>query len=138
MRWLIIYLSTAAVMLPIDVAFLGAVGKKMFDQNVGDMITSTPRVTPAVLFYLIYLVGVVALVNGTAPADWRHNLAMGAILGFVAFSTFELTNMSILKHWEWNVVASDIAWGTIMTAAAAAGGGLLANWIGSKFGGSAV
>ena len=129
MRWIILYLSTAVVMLPLDFAFLGTVGKKMFDRNVGDMISSTPRVAPAVLFYLIYLVGIVAFVNGAGPSDWRHNLAYGALLGLVCYSTFELTNMSILRHWEWNVVVSDIAWGTAVTAAAAAGGGILASWI---------
>ena len=64
MRWIIIYISTAIVMLPLDFAFLGTVGKKMFDQNVGDMMTSTPRLAPAIIFYLIYLIGIVALVNG--------------------------------------------------------------------------
>ena len=132
MRWIIIYVSTAIVMLPLDFAFLGTIGKKTFDQNVGDMITSTPRLAPAIIFYLIYLIGIVTLVNGATPTDWKHNLLYGAILGLVAYSTFELTNMSILRHWEWNVVASDIAWGTVMTAVAAAGGGLLGNWISGR------
>ena len=132
MRWVIVYFSTAVVMLPLDFAFLGTIGKKMFDQNVGDMVTSTPRVAPAVIFYLVFLIGVVTLVNGAAPGDWRHNLVYGGVLGLVAYSTFELTNMSILRHWDWNIVASDIAWGTVMTAAAAAGGGLLANWISAR------
>ena len=132
MRWIVLYISTALVMLPLDLAFLGAVGKKMFDQNVGDMITSTPRLPPAIIFYLVYLLGIVVLVNGAAPADWRHSLMYGAVLGFVSYATFELTNMSILKHWEWSVVASDIAWGTVLTALAAGGGGLLANWINTR------
>ena len=132
MRWIIVYVSTAILMLPLDFAFLGTIGKKMFDQNVGDMMTSTPRLAPAIIFYLIYLIGIVTLVNGATPADWQHNLLYGAILGLVAYSTFELTNMSILRHWELNVVASDIAWGTAMTALAAAGGGLLANWISAR------
>lgn len=81
----------------LDFAFLGSVGKKLFDANVGDMVVSTPRVSPAVLFYLIYLMGIVVLVNGAAPSDWRHNLMYGAVLGFVAYSTFELTNMAMLR-----------------------------------------
>ena len=50
MQWIIVYFSTAVVMLPLDFAFLGTIGKKMFDQNVGDMVTSTPRVAPAGYF----------------------------------------------------------------------------------------
>lgn len=134
MRWIVIYISTALILLPLDFAFLGTVGKQMFDRNVGDMISSTPRLPPAIIFYLIYLIGIVALVNGVAPADWRHNLVFGAVLGFVCYFTFELTNMSILKHWEWSVVVSDIAWGTTVTAIAATGGGLLASWINDRLG----
>lgn len=132
MRWIVLYLSTAAVMLPLDFAFLGSVGKKLFDANVGDMVVSTPRVSPAILFYLIYLMGIVVLVNGAAPSDWRHNLMYGAVLGFVAYSTFELTNMAMLRHWSWNVVVPDILWGAVVTAAAAAGGGLVAGWVQSR------
>ena len=134
MHWVVLYLSTAAVMLPLDFAFLGSVGKKLFDANVGDMVVSTPRVSPAFLFYLIYLMGIVVLVNGAAPSDWRHNLMYGAALGFVAYSTFELTNMAMLRHWSWNVVVPDILWGAVVTAAAAAGGGLLAGWAQSRLG----
>jgi uncharacterized membrane protein len=74
------------------------------------------------------LAGIVIFVNG-GPSDGTHNLLYGALFGLFCYATFELTNMSLLKHWEWAVVVPDIAWGAVLTAVAAAVGGHLANWI---------
>lgn len=128
-RFAIIYLSTLVVLLPVDLLFLSAVGKKLFADNVGDMTLSTPRLAPAILFYVIYLAGIVVFVNCTTPADWMHNVKFGALFGLFCYATFELTNMALLKHWEWAVVVPDIAWGAALTAIAASVGGLLADWI---------
>jgi uncharacterized membrane protein len=132
MRFVIVYLSTLVVMLPLDFAFLGSVGKKLFSANVGDMVLDTPRLPPAILFYVLYLAGVVLFVNGSAPANWTHNLFYGAMFGFFCYATFELTNMSILKHWEWAVVVPDILWGSVMTGISASLGGAIAEWISNR------
>jgi uncharacterized membrane protein len=132
MRFVIIYLSTLVVMLPLDFAFLGTVGKKLFSANVGDMVLDTPRLPPAIMFYVLYLAGVVIFVNGATPANWPQNLLYGALFGLFCYSTFELTNMSLLKHWEWAVVVPDIVWGSVMTAISASIGGLLATWISAR------
>jgi uncharacterized membrane protein len=128
-RFAIVYLRTLVVLLPLDFLFLGAVGKKLFAEHVRDMTLATPRIAPAILFYVLYLAGVAIFVNGAAPADWLHNLLYGALFGLFCYATFELTNMALLKHWEWAVVVPDIAWGTALTAVSAAIGGLLADWI---------
>ncbi len=122
-------MSTFVILLPLDFLFLGTIGKKLFADNVGDMVLTTPRMTPAILFYVLYLAGIVVFVNGGGPSNWAHNLLYGALFGLFCYATFELTNMSLLKHWEWAVVVPDIAWGAVLTAVAAAVGGLLANWI---------
>jgi uncharacterized membrane protein len=132
-RFAIVYLSTLIILLPLDFLFLGTIGKKLFADNVGDMVLTRPRMAPAILFYVLYLVGIVVFVNGGGPSNWTHNQVYGALFGLFCYGTFELTNMSLLKHWEWAVVIPDIAWGAALTAAAAAIGGLLANWILGKF-----
>jgi uncharacterized membrane protein len=133
-RHAIVYVSTLLIMLPLDLLFLGSIGKKIFESSVGDMILSSPRMTPAILFYLLFPIGVVIFVNGAAPGNWQSNLLYGALFGLFCYATFELTSMALLRHWEWNVVAVDIAWGTAMTAVSAALGGLLAQWIAAKLG----
>jgi uncharacterized membrane protein len=131
-RFAIVYLSTLVILLSLDFLFLGAVGKKLFADNVGDMTLAGPRVAPTIIFYVLYLVGVVIFVNGSAPANWTHSLQFGALFGLFCYATFELTNMALLKHWEWTVVVPDIAWGAVLTAVSAALGGLLAEWISGK------
>ena len=132
MRYLIVYLSTRVIMLPLDFAFLGTVGKKMYQSHIGGMMLDTPRLSAAILFYALYLAGVVIFVNGSAPANWTHNLLYGAMFGFFCYATFELTNMSILKHWEWAVVVPDILWGSMMTGISASLGGAIAHWISNR------
>lgn len=71
------------------------------------------------MFYAIYLVGKVVFVNGPSPANWQHNAPYGALFGLIAYSTFELINMALLKDWEWSVVIPDVAWGAAVTAISA-------------------
>jgi uncharacterized membrane protein len=101
----------------------------VFADNVGDMTRANPVILPAVAFYALYIAGIFVFVNGQLPSNWTHNLLYGALFGLFCYATFELTNMSILKHWEWVVVATDIAWGAAVTAIAASVGGVLADWI---------
>jgi uncharacterized membrane protein len=131
-RFAIVYLSTLVILLPLDFVFLGAVGKKLFAEHVGDMTLATPRIAPAIVFYILYLAGVAIFVNGAFPPDWKHNLLYGALFGLFCYATFELTSMALLKHWEWAVVVPDIAWGAVLTATSAALGGLIAGWVLAK------
>ena len=111
-RFAIVYLCTLVVLLPLDFLFLGAIGKKLFADCVGDMTLAIPRVA-----------------HGGSPSNWMHSLQYGALFGLFCYATFELTNMALLKHWEWAIVVPDIAWGAVLTAVSAAIGGLLADWI---------
>jgi uncharacterized membrane protein len=130
-RYAAFYLTTALVMLPLDLLFLGFVAKGFFASQVGEMLGEV-RWPPAILFYLIYVGGIVLFVNGAAGATWQSAAVLGAMFGLVCYATFELTNMSLLKHWTWGVVAVDMAWGMAVTAAAAAGGLALGNWVLAK------
>ena len=127
-RFAIVYLSTLVILLPLNFLFLGTIGKTLFEKNVNDMILATPRMAPAILFYLIYLSGIVVFVNRTA-SNWTSNLGYGALFGLFCYATFELTNMTVLKHWEWVVVVADIAWGAVLTGISASVGGALAQGI---------
>ena len=126
-RYLILYLATALVMLPLDLIFLGFVARGFFNSQVGDMLGEV-RLLPAILFYLIYVGGIVVFVNGAPTATWQSSLLLGALFGLVCYATFELTSMSLLKHWSWGVVAVDMTWGMVVTASAGTLGLLLGNW----------
>jgi uncharacterized membrane protein len=130
-RYAFLYLATFVVLIPLDFLFLGTIAKSFFQSQVGDMLGEV-RIAPAILFYLLYIVGILMFVNGSPDATWQSTLLYGALFGFFCYATFELTSLSLLKHWTWPVVMMDISWGTFVTATSAALGLLLANWIGSK------
>ena len=117
-----------AVMLPLDLLFLGLIAKGFFQSQVGDMLGDI-RPVPAVLFYLLYIAGIMIFVSGSSDATWQKTLVYGALFGFFCYATFELTSLAMLKHWTWPVVVVDIAWGSVVTATGATLGLLLANWV---------
>ena len=130
-RYAILYLATFIVMLPLDLFFLGTIAKGFFTAQVGDMLGQV-RLAPAILFYCLYIAGILIFVSASPDATWQSTLLYGALFGFFCYATFELTSLSLLKHWTWPVVIVDIAWGTFVTAITATLGLRLANWVGSK------
>jgi uncharacterized membrane protein len=130
-RYVILYLATFLVMLPLDILFLGTIATSFFNAQVGEMLGEV-RLAPAILFYLLYIVGIVVFVNGAPGATWQSSLLKGALFGLFCYATFELTAMALLKHWTWPVVMVDISWGVLVTAISGAVGLALANWISAK------
>ena len=130
-RYFILYLATLIVLIPIDFLFLGIVAKGFFASQVGDMLGEI-RLAPAILFYLLYVAGVLIFVSGQAGATWQSTLLYGGLFGFFCYATFELTSLSLLKHWTWPVVMVDVSWGTFVTAASSTIGLMIANWIAPK------
>jgi uncharacterized membrane protein len=130
-RYAILYLATLVVIIPIDFLFLGTVAKGFFASQVGGMLGDV-RLVPAILFYLLYVVGILIFVSGPATATGLSTLLYGALFGLFCYATFELTSLSLLKHWTWPVVVVDVCWGTFVTAVSATIGLMIANWIAPK------
>ena len=130
-RNVVLYLATLIVLIPIDFLFLGLVAKGFFASQVGDMLGEI-RLVPAILFYLLYVAGVVIFVNGSAAATWPSTLLYGALFGLFCYATFELMSLSLLKHWTWAVVVVDVSWGMFVTAISSTAGLLITNWLAPK------
>jgi uncharacterized membrane protein len=127
-RYVILYLATFFVLIPIDFLFLGIVAKGFFTAEVGDMLGEI-RPAPAILFYLLYVVGILIFVSGSAAASWQSSLLYGALFGLFCYATFDLTSLALLKHWSWRVAIVDISWGSFVTALSSTSGLLIANWL---------
>ncbi len=127
-RYLIAYAAAAVVFLALDMAWLGVIAQKLYRDEIGSLILDRPRLGPAVAFYLIYLVGVVvfAIRPALASGRWIEALGMGAVFGFIAYATYDLTNLATLKGFSLKVVIADLAWGAFVTASAATAGYLAA------------
>ena len=127
-RYVVLYLATLIILIPIDFLFLGLVAKGFFAAQVGDMLGEI-RPAPAILFYLLYVAGILIFVSGPATATWQTTLPYGALFGLFCYATFELTSLSLLRHWTWTVVVVDVSWGLFVTAVSSTLGLMIANWL---------
>jgi uncharacterized membrane protein len=130
-RYVILYLATFIVLIPIDFLFLGIVAKGFFTAEVGDMLGEI-RPVPAILFYLLYVAGILIFVSGSTAATSSSTLLYGALFGVFCYATFDLTSLALLKHWSWRVAVVDISWGAFVTALSSTSGLLVANWLAPK------
>ena len=125
----IAYLATGLSFAAIDAAWLSRMGPTFYKSQLGEMMLARPRFDAAIAFYLIYIAGIVFF--AVAPAfshggtGWKTALGYGAVLGFFAYATYDLTNRATLSTWPWKLTLIDMAWGTFLTGAAAAIGYLL-------------
>jgi uncharacterized membrane protein len=125
---IVLYVATLVVLTALDFVFLGVLAKGFFVSEVGDML-GTIKPLPAVLFYLLYVVGVLIFVSGGAGATTQTTLVYGALFGLFCYATFDLTSLALLKHWSWAVAALDIGWGAVVTAVSSTAGLFVADWL---------
>jgi uncharacterized membrane protein len=125
-RIAVLYVVTLVVLTGLDFLFLGLIAKGFFTAEVGDMLGEL-KVLPAILFYPLYVVGVLIFVSGTAGATWQSTLIYGALFGLFCYATFDLTALALLKHWSWPVAFVDIGWGAVVTAVSSTAGLLVAD-----------
>ncbi len=123
MEIIIALLAAAVIMGVLDFIWLGFIAKKLYYGEMGEILLKKPNMTAAVAFYAIYVIGAVVLVvlPALAAGSFTASLGYGALLGFVAYATYDLTNLATLKGFSSKIVAIDLAWGTFITAAVCAG-----------------
>ncbi len=112
------------VMVGLDLLWLGVIAKPIYQNGIGHLMADQPNGPVAVLFYALYGLGLVVfavLPAGPAPG-WAKTVGMAALFGFFAYATYDLTNLATLKQWPIGLSVMDMAWGTCISAAAAAGG----------------
>lgn len=130
------YALAAAVFLVLDAIWLSLMASRLYRPAIGHLMAEQVSLPPAVLFYLLYVAGIVVFAVLPALGARRPVLAalgLGALLGLLAYATYDLTNQATLKQWPWYVTVVDLAWGAFVTgsaaAAAAAGTPWLRDWL---------
>jgi uncharacterized membrane protein len=127
-RYVALYLTTLVVLTALDFLFLGVLARGFFVSEVGDMLGEVKPV-PAILFYLLYVVGLLVFVCGGMAATPRATLLYGALFGLFCYATFDLTSLALLKYWSWAVAALDVSWGAVVTAVSSTAGLLVSDWL---------
>jgi uncharacterized membrane protein len=116
----------AVVMVAMDVLWLGFIAKSLYQDGIGHLMAERPQAWAALAFYTVYAVGLVVfvVVPRAEVAGWHGTAWMAALFGFVAYATYDLSNLATLQAWPLWLSLVDMAWGSVASAVAAAAGKL--------------
>jgi uncharacterized membrane protein len=122
MRWIAPAVVTAVVFGLLDALWLGRVGRALYDDRLGHLLAPTFTMPAALLFYAIYVLGITYFVSVPALDEGSLPRAAlgGAFFGLVAYATWNLTNLAVLRDYPSSIVPIDMAWGTLATGTTAA------------------
>lgn len=119
MKELLLYISTVPVFFAIDMLWIGVIAKDLYFKNIPGL-SPKPNWTAAIIFYLIYIVGILVFaVLPNLDKSWTQALLYGALFGFFAYATYDLTNYAVMKSWPLSITLIDLAWGSILTGVVA-------------------
>ncbi len=104
--------------------------KPLFTRHLGDTMRESPALMAALVFYLAYTAGLIYLVSWPALKAQTSTILPAAVLGALAYGTYEFTSYAIMKGWSWQMVAADVTWGTVLTAFSAWAGVAIVRAIG--------
>lgn len=128
------YVAAALTMLAMDAVWLSVSADLLYRPLLGDILLPEFRPVPAILFYVLYVVGIVifAIKPALVTTHWSAATGKGAMLGFFCYATYDLTNQATLKTWPVTVTIVDMSWGTFLTACTATVGYLAASRLGRR------
>lgn len=122
--YVIAYLSTAIVFFGLDFLWLSRVAIGFYKSRIGELMLAQPNFVAAGVFYLFYIAGIVyfAVVPALNGGTWVNAAISGALIGLLAYGTYDMTNLATLKGWSLSLSLVDMAWGAVLTGLAATAG----------------
>lgn len=120
-QYLSVYLLSVPVFFLIDMVWLGLIATGFYKSNLGHLMGSSVNWPVAIVFYLLFLVGLLifAIAPALAQKSLMHAIVFGALFGFFTYATYDLTNWATLKDWPPVVALVDMLWGTVLSATVA-------------------
>ena len=114
-----LYLIALPVFLAIDMVWLTFVAKNFYAKQIGYLMAKNPNLIAALIFYLIFIAGLIVFVITPAldKKMWIQALLAGAFFGLVTYATYDLTNLATIKDWPLIVTIVDLIWGMVLSAA---------------------
>lgn len=128
MKYIIGYIATGIAFAVIDSVWLRTMYTRLYQPEIGELLMKGGfRMGPAIIFYLLYILGMMIFAVGPAllTGKWQTALIWGALMGFFCYMSYDLTNYATLKVWSTKVTILDIIWGTFLTGSAS----LVGFWI---------
>ena len=117
-----LYLVTLAAFFVIDLAWLGLVARSFYSKYLGYLMRPSPNWTAAIIFYLIFILGLVVfvLVPGLQSGALGRTLLVAAFFGLVTYATYDLTNLATVRDWPLLITIVDLAWGMVLSTSVTA------------------
>lgn len=127
-----LYLIALPIFFMVDMIWLGLLAKNFYKNQIGFLMKPDVNWTAAIIFYLLFLVGVVLFVIEPAleKKDLMFALGRGALFGLITYATYDLTNLATLKDWPLKVVVIDMIWGALLSGTVCGS----SYWIANKLG----
>jgi uncharacterized membrane protein len=121
MTYIVAYITVLLVFGAVDAAWLSVMGPMVYRPTLGDILATNLRIAPAVAFYAMYPIGVVAF--AVLPALRAESPMTGAtqalLFGAIAYATYDLTNYATLRNWNLQITLLDIVYGAFASGVAA-------------------
>jgi uncharacterized membrane protein len=116
-KYFLAYIATLTVFLTIDFIWLSQIARKFYADALGNLLLEKPNIPAAAGFYAVYVVGIVIFAISPAMKSGSAQTALiyGALFGFFAYATYDMTNYATLRNWPISVAVVDIVWGTCLT-----------------------
>ncbi len=124
LKWIAAYIGSGVAFAAVDFVWLTTMTDRLYKPVIGPIMAPKVDMTAAVAFYLIMIGGIVFLAIAPALKEgaWTRAALNGAVLGFVAYATYDLTNQATLAAWDVKLTILDLIWGTLLTTVAASAG----------------
>ncbi len=116
------YLTMAGILLILDLLWIGVIAREFYRNGLATLMAENINMGAAFGFYLIYSIGLFVFVvqPALASGEWQKAAMMGAMFGLVAYATYDLTNLAVVKGFPVNIAVVDMAWGASVSAVTAA------------------
>ncbi len=112
-----LYAITTGAFVALDALWLGFIAKNLYATELKGLMTNNVKWSAAVLFYLVFIAGLIYFVIAPTlkSGDMNSLLFAGAFFGFVTYATYDLTNYATLKGFPLKIVLIDLLWGTVLS-----------------------
>ena len=120
-RILLTYAVSVPVFFIVDMIWLGLIAGGFYRKALEPLLTPNINWTASIIFYLLFLVGILvfALLPGMERRSLVYTVAMAALFGFIAYATYDLTNLATLRDWPLMLSIVDMVWGSFLSASTA-------------------
>ena len=120
-RILLTYAVSVPVFFIVDMIWLGIIAKGFYRKALEPLLTPNINWAAAIIFYFLFLVGVLvfALLPGMEKRSLGYTVVMAALFGFIAYATYDLTNLATLRDWPLMLSIVDMLWGAFLSTSTA-------------------